>query len=115
MVRRDFFLKTIIAESEAGSPTASRRSKPKSISVFGAEGIYERGSVGAFSHMIASKAAATEETPNNYRIDPASNAPSVIARSPCDEAIQEPTMRGPWISGGCQPSLDCFALLANNG
>ena len=35
------------------------------------------------------------ETPNNYQIDRVSNAPSVIARSPCDEAIQGPTSATP--------------------
>ena len=34
------------------------------------------------------------ETPNNYRIDRVSGDPSVIARSPCDEAIQGPQYAG---------------------
>src|SRR5271170_932851 len=52
---------------------------------------------------IDSKAA-----PNNYRIDRVSGDPSVIARSPCDEAIQGPqhagrqqsrrSYCGPWIA-----------------
>ena len=51
--------------------------------------------------------------PNNYRIDRVSGDPSVIARSPCDEAIQ-----GPQQARRQQPKtvvlrpLDCFASLA---
>jgi hypothetical protein len=47
-------------------------------------------------------------TPNNDRSDRVSGDPSVIARSPCDEAIQGPqharrqqprrSYRGPWIA-----------------
>ena len=35
-------------------------------------------------------ADAPTAAPNNYRIDRVSGAPSVIARSSCDEAIQGP-------------------------
>jgi hypothetical protein len=36
----------------------------------------------------------TQAAPNNYRIDRVSGDPSVIARSPCDEAIQGPQHAG---------------------
>jgi hypothetical protein len=50
----------------------------------------------------------TKAAPNNYRSDRVSGDPSVIARSPCDEAIQGPqharrqqprrSYCGPWIA-----------------
>src|ERR1700722_4816112 len=40
------------------------------------------------------EAIQTKPPPNNYRIDRISGDPSVIARSPCDEAIQEPQPAG---------------------
>src|ERR1700688_3773268 len=55
-----------------------------------------------------SEAIQTKAAPNNYRIDRVSGDPSVIARSPCDEAIQGPqharsqqprrSYCGPWIA-----------------
>jgi len=65
MVRRDFFLQTIIARirgrgSKAGSSTASRTIETEINRRFWKRGISGPGSVGAFSHMIASKAAAIE-------------------------------------------------------
>jgi hypothetical protein len=50
--------------------------------------------------------------PNNYRSDRVSGDPSVIARSPCDEAIQGHNMRGPSNPDGRMRPLDCFASLA---
>jgi len=65
MVRREFFLETIIAESEAAIrgrlARASRLSKPKSIAAFGAKGISGGGSAVPSSRMIAEKVAATDE------------------------------------------------------
>src|SRR5271168_3446137 len=57
---------------------------------------------------IDSKAA-----PNNYRIDRVSGDPSVIARSPCDEAIQgATTCAEPATQTVVLRPLDCFASLA---
>jgi hypothetical protein len=52
--------------------------------------------------------------PDNYLIDRVSGAPSVIARSPCDEAIQGHSMRGASSESRLRP-LDCFASLAMTG
>jgi hypothetical protein len=50
--------------------------------------------------------------PNNYRIDWVSGDLSVIARSPCDEAIQGPQHARPATQTVVLPPLDCFASLA---
>ena len=62
----------------------------------------------SFRHCEQSEAIQTKAAPNNYRSDRVSGDPSVIARSPCDEAIQGPqharrqqprrSYCGPWIA-----------------
>jgi hypothetical protein len=58
--------------------------------------------------FVGPKGELTKAAPNNYRSDRFSGDPSVIARSPCDEAIQGPqharrqqprrSYCGPWIA-----------------
>src|SRR5271170_2250046 len=50
--------------------------------------------------------------PNNYRSDRVSGDPSVIARSPCDEAIQGPQHARRATQTVVLRPLDCFASLA---
>jgi len=44
----------------------------------------------AFNRALVRYGCVAEAAPNNYRIDRVSGDSSVIARSPCDEAIQGP-------------------------
>jgi hypothetical protein len=63
------------------------------------------------AHLLAGR--ATKAAPNNYRIDRVSGDPSVIARSPCDEAIQgATTCAAPATQTVVLRPLDCFASLA---
>ena len=71
---------------------------------------YEAGFIGqpADVYRMAALGRVCKAAPNKYRGDRVSGDPSVIARSPCDEAIQGPqharsqqarrSYRGPWIA-----------------
>ena len=62
----------------------------------------------AFNRALVRYGCVAKAAPNNYRIDRVSGDSSVIARSPCDEAIQGPqharrqqsrrSYCGPWIA-----------------
>jgi hypothetical protein len=73
-------------------------------------GLHPRSISWTYGLLRCAKAA-----PNNYRSDRVSGDPSVIARSPCDEAIQGHNMRGGSIPDGRTAAAGLLRFARNDG